>query len=178
MNLKSLCCAADVHSKAQAHYHHQCKLKRTFHQTHTHISNSLTHQKHHCQNYVCLCASKSHEKPVSVCQHVWMLPVEMCTISGCSKNSSQSAKLVFTLQSSTAVTLEEDEVIFFYCSTRAYEVMSGPLTCHCCFPCSLLPLFIPHPPNPFGCWGHPERMPCFGTTNDWGRKGDSGEEGK
>lgn len=115
---------------------------------------------------------------VRVCQHVWMLPVEMCNTGGCRKNSSESAELFFTLQSSTAVTMEEDEVIFFYCSTRAYEVMSGPLTCHCCFPCSLLPVFIPHPPNPFGCWGHPERMPCFGTTNDWGRKGDRGEERK
>lgn len=36
MNLKSLCCAADVYSRAQTHTHHQCKLKRTFHWTHTH----------------------------------------------------------------------------------------------------------------------------------------------
>lgn len=64
---------------------------------------------------------------------------------------------------------------FYYCSTRTYEVMSGPLTCHCCFAHSLLPIFIPHPSNPSGCWGHPERMLCFGTTNDWGRKGDGGK---
>lgn len=34
------------------------------------------------------------------------------------------------------------------------------------------------PINSSGCWGHPERMPRFGTTNGGGRKGDRGEEGK
>lgn len=73
------------------------------------------------------------------------------TLVAADKNSSESAELLFTLHSTTAVTLEKDEVIFFYCSTRTYEVMSGPLTCHCCFPHSLLPpLQRPPPPIPLG----------------------------
>lgn len=80
-----------------------------------HASNRLSQQKQDCQ--ICVCVSSVPVNPtrsiLSLCQHVWALPVEMCSAGGCMKNSSESAELVFTLHSSTAVTLEEDEVIFF-----------------------------------------------------------------
>lgn len=37
-----------------------------------------------------------------------------------------------------------------HCSTPTYEVMSGPLTCHCCFPHSLLPVLTAPPSIPLG----------------------------
>lgn len=65
------------------------------------------------------------------------------------------------LSFSTAVTLKENELIFFIAQLVVMKLCLAPNTCRC-FP----------PPSQFlfGCWSHPERMPCFGRTNYWERK--------
>lgn len=122
MDLNGLCWAAAVQKNAQAHYWHQCKLK-------------TLHMRARIQQVNAADASLPKLSSVAVnpmgsigsaCQHVWALPVEMCGAGGCMKNSSESAGLVFTLRSSTAVTPEEDEVILFIAQLLLMKLCLAP----------------------------------------------------
>lgn len=122
MDLNGLCWAAGVQKNAQAHNWHQCKLQ-TF-RTRARI------QQVNAADASLLKLSRVPVNPtgtiVSACQHVWALPVEMCGAGGCMKTLSESAGLVFTLRSSTAVTPEEDEVILFIAQLLLMKLCLAP----------------------------------------------------
>lgn len=122
MDLNGLCWAAGVQKNAQAHYWHQCKLK-TFH---TRARIQQVNAADASLPKLSFVPVNPMGSIVSACQHVWVLPVEMCHAGGCMKNSSESAGLVFTLHSSTAVTPEEDEVILFIAQLLLMKLCLAP----------------------------------------------------
>lgn len=58
--------------------------------------------------------------------------------------------------------------------------MSGPLTCHCCLPHSLLPLPTPLPPTHIPLGAEVIQKECRALVQQMieGEKGHRGEEGK